>query len=188
MNNKKIRAFLAIPLPREIKERIAEITERLRKILYGGRFVQADALHITLHFFEEIDEIEVEKIRRITEQVAAGTRPFNIILQGGGAFPNENKPRVMWVGVEQGEQEMKNLFESIGRQLDKAKIPIEKRPFKGHLTLARFKIPYPIHEGLELIRKSEPIFFTADRLVFYKSDLKPSGPIYSVIDEFLFNA
>ena len=100
---------------------------------------------------------------------------------GTGGFPNLNRPRVIWVGLKKGSEELKTLSKSIDNELEKLGFQKEKRGFSPHLTIGRVKNIYNIHEFVKKMNSVEfkGGSFTADEILIMKSDLKPTGAVYT---------
>lgn len=141
-----MRSFIAINLPDSIKREIDSTVERLQPVSPPARWVPGSNLHLTLKFLDEISPDQVLPIRGAVTQAAASTRPFDIRLGGFGAFPNERKARVFWIGIELGFERMKELAREIDRAVAPLGFPREEREFSAHVTLARIREPGPVEQ------------------------------------------
>lgn len=127
-----IRVFVAVHVPR------TEAADGLRSDLKaaGARTVPPDQTHITLSFIGDIDEKKVGRITECVRRAVDGFSPFEVSVSGTGAFPNESRPSVVWMGVEPA-----GLLRGIARNLDgaltAAGIGHDSKPFKAHVTVAR---------------------------------------------------
>ena len=97
---KKLRAFLAVPLPKRLKSDIQKLVRELSPAISGVRWVEPEGLHITLKFFGEIVELQTVEISRCLQKIAAQHTAFDITLAGLGAFPSVEKARTLWAGVD----------------------------------------------------------------------------------------
>jgi 2'-5' RNA ligase len=177
-----LRAFLAIDLPAGLRPVLARVQEELKKSGADVKWVPVGNIHITLKFFGQIAEAQVEPIVQAAGDIARGQQPFTLKVVGAGAFPSVKNPRVVWLGVE-GDL---NLMAGFYRQLETAfaglGFPPEDRPFSPHLTLGRVKSP---RNRVELSRclttlaapQSKP--FQVREIVLYRSNLSPQGATYS---------
>jgi 2'-5' RNA ligase len=101
-----------------------------------------------------------------------------------GAFPKARHPRVVWVGVE-APPELTALQRGIEAGTTKVGYPKDKRPFFPHLTLGRVSrnaSPVEVRKIGDIIRSSTVGFLgaaTVHEVHFYKSDLMPSGAVYT---------
>src|SRR5579859_5960666 len=100
-----IRAFIAIDIPDDVRVAIEEAQTRLKRAHVGVKisWTKIDNLHLTLQFLGYIEEPLVDKIKSVLESVAGEHQPFDVSVQGAGAFPNENRARVIWVGCDDAD-------------------------------------------------------------------------------------
>lgn len=170
-----IRAFLAIALPDEVRTQTRELCRQLARELPEVRWNRAETLHLTLKFFPAIEEESLEKIGEVMLSVGRITAPFQVRMQGLGAFPTLGRPRVFWLGIEQ-DRPLRQLHQELDGQLERIGMARDDRPFAPHLTLGRAggklrdvgAILGPRQPGLDL---ELPI----NELILYQSRLLPSG-------------
>tara|TARA_B100000315_G_C14448163_1_gene527814 strand:+ start:292 stop:684 length:393 start_codon:yes stop_codon:yes gene_type:complete len=120
--------------------------------------------------------------------------PFPLQLTGIGAFPNENRPRIIWIGLQDDSGMLLRLQKSLGKKLQRLRFPKEGRKFTPHLTLGRIRTPTRDGEVVSWISSLKAISpgegedapFLVDRFYLMRSELRPSGAIYSVLEEVLF--
>jgi len=142
------------------------------------RWVGIEGLHITLRFLGATPDERIEDVGKALGQAARGVAPYEIVLRGGGAFPDPARPRVLWVGIEAGSEDLADLAGRLGAQLRLLGWPLEERPLSAHLTLARTDgVPGADHAARRLIEAARDLDlrWTCDRLVLYKS-LLGRGP------------
>jgi len=182
-----MRVFIALELSPDIKRILEGFIRKIRMKNVGIKWVDSDAMHLTLKFLGEVPE---EKSADIEEGIsaAAGTSgSFNLQLKGTGTFPQGfgRGTRVLWIGVHGGSQ-LSNLHDSLEAVLERKGFPREERPFQPHLTLGRVKSPdgiLPILSELEKQREKEFGNMQVDRIALMESRLTPQGPVYSVRKE-----
>jgi 2'-5' RNA ligase len=104
----------------------------------GGRGENAPS-HITLKFLGDVPEDRLQDIGAALEKELAGAHGGKIVLQGMGAFPSNDRPRVLWVGVTEGTEVLMDLNQRVERALAALGFPREDRPFHPHVTVARIK-------------------------------------------------
>jgi 2'-5' RNA ligase len=189
-DEKAIRAFLAIDPPEEIFSEIINIQERLRKAIQGDiRWVRPEGIHLTLKFFGYVYESDIANISHVVKNNVAKTKALMLNVRSVGAFPSVTRPRVLWLGIDGDTETLINLQMEIDAGLQDYGFKKEDRPFRPHLTLARIK-EYKGLTGLaETVKKNEDYIagsFTAGGLTLFKSDLKPTGAIYTKLDYFPF--
>jgi 2'-5' RNA ligase len=181
-----LRSFLAIELPATILTRIEEVQKDLKSSRADVRWVSPENIHLTLKFFGTIEESIIESIIKLTEGPVQGTPLFFLKIQGMGAFPNLKNPRVIWMGFQEGKEIIVAIQKQLEREFEKIGFQPEDRPFHPHLTLGRMRSNRGKDElvrGMERYREEEFGNFQVEKIVLIKSDLKPTGPIYTALRE-----
>lgn len=172
------RAFLAIPLPEALLANIAELQERLKKDFAPVRWSRLDNLHLTLRFFGDCSQEDLDKISKTMVTVGALWSPFEVTVAGIGAFPSLKRPRVFWVGL-QDDAEMLSLHADLERGLERDGFPKERRPFTPHLTLGRAKGRISADQSsLAPYQDEQYGSLPVDRLVLFASELGPRGAVH----------
>ncbi len=181
-----MRCFVAVNLDRPIREEITKLQQDLGQKVKGFRWTKAELLHITLKFLGEIDLTVISSFADKLEDVARRTRAFNLSFAGLGVFPGVSKPRVIWVGLEQGAVELARLAEDVALALE------EKggSSFIPHLTIGRAKKNEKQYFPRDLIGNSWTGIDTSQVAGFslMESFLFPSGPVYKELKNFFFKA
>ncbi len=178
----KIRTFIALPLPKTVLDQIRDVQERLKKERFSVRWVRPESIHLTLKFLGEIAEGELEGVAEAMKAAASQNRPCSLLAKGLGVFPGVKNPRVLWVGVAGDTVPLVKIQSDLESQLESKGYPREKRPFKSHLTIGRVKgriDPKGLAEALREHADFSTPSFEAGELVLFKSDLKPSGAVYT---------
>jgi 2'-5' RNA ligase len=173
-----MRIFVALALDDAMKDALANIQRRLRPHIPDAKWVEPENIHLTLKFLGEIEEKMLKDVVVCCENVADSHQPFLISLSEIGGFPSLSYPRVIWIGIADGKEEVSLLAEELDRSLAKAGFPKEKRPFTPHLTLARIK-----RERKVSVSKIEPVSERMEvrSIQIIQSTLTPKGPIYRVV-------
>ena len=178
-----IRSFLAIDPPEEIRREIGRIQNRLKKTVRGDiRWVRPESIHLTLKFFGDIRPEVIESISAVAGKAATEVGPFELAIGGTGVFPDMNRPRVVWLGMDGEVERLASFQKGLERALAEIGFPAEARPFRPHLTLGRIrspKGPSGLAEALEQAKMDAGAKFTATGLCLFKSDLTPRGAVYT---------
>jgi RNA 2',3'-cyclic 3'-phosphodiesterase len=181
-----IRSFLAIELPETIRNKIDEIQGELKSSRADVRWVSPEKIHLTLKFFGNIEEARVESIIKAIENPVRNTPAFTVKVRRIGAFPHWKNPRVIWVGLIDEKGILSPFHKELETELKGIEFEPETRGFRPHLTLGRVHSSRGI-EGLirKVERYQEEDFgdFSVERVVLFKSDLRPEGPIYTPLRE-----
>jgi 2'-5' RNA ligase len=159
-----IRLFAAVALPDEIGRPLA----RRQQGLEGARWRPPDSLHITLRFFDEVREDVAADLD--AELLAVAGAPFEIMLEGVGAFGEGAEVRAIWAGVAASEP-LRRLAARCETAARKAGLKPDRRVYRPHVTLAYLRRPDPAEVAWWIqahnLLKSPP--FTIDRFGLYSS-------------------
>ena len=186
-----MRLFIAVKVPKPIIVQISEFQKSISVEWQGIKrldlkWVEPENMHLTLKFLGETPDKIVDKICTIVGDSIQGIKPFNISFSSLGGFPNLMKPRVLWIGVEEGREKIVELIQRLNEKLSKIGFEPETRESTPHLTIGRIKrVERNIDSGLKLRVKGfkSPVFL-ADKIYLIKSELTSAGPIYTDIKEF----
>jgi len=185
-----LRLFFALPVPREARVRIAEVVEQVQKDVGDGtakiRWVNIGALHLTLRFLGPTPGEKVEPLSVYADEVARTTPKFKVTLHGGGAFPNADHPRSLWLGVTDGADELAGLADALTAAAVECGLVVETRPFAAHLTVARtdgLRLGAEVARTLRGVADGLSIPFTADRIVLFRSHLGGGPARYEALHE-----
>ena len=177
-----IRSFIAIDLPEAIRQRLAAVQENLKQSVTGVRWVKPNSIHLTLKFLGNIHPDQVEDIALAVAREIRDHPPITLRAAGLGAFPNLKKPRVIWIGMEGEVQRLKEIQARVENALEPLGFAREKRGFRPHLTIGRVKDRRRLQSLGDAVATldMEPFnSFDADEIILYKSDLRPTGAIYT---------
>ena len=184
-----MRSFIAIELPEEIKKHLNRLQQELKSCGADVKWVEPANIHLTLKFLGEIDEQTRDAVAAAMQDVAAKHKGFACSLGAVGAFPRPEAPRVIWIGLDAGDNEVKDIASGLEERLSCAGIPREDRPFSSHITLGRTRSAVNIRLLGEKLHASAASTLTAvaafrvEKIYLFKSTLTPHGPIYGVIRE-----
>jgi len=182
----KIRSFLAFELPIEIKEIVARVSGEIRRYHLDVRWVKVDNIHLTVVFMGDIHTEELKSIKERVKKSCFKYAPFEISLQGVGFFPNRRNPQVLWLGLNGALERISFFRNSLQKGLKSFGVKQEKRRFKPHLTLGRFRKSKG-RDSLpdELITRykypASPIC-PLNELVLFKSELQPGGAVHTKLE------
>jgi 2'-5' RNA ligase len=178
-----MRTFIAVEIPKEIRKSIHARIQTFNALALPVKWVSFDNLHITLKFLGEIAEERKNEIGPLLQGVADRYGSFSITLRQYGCFPNARRPRVIWIGVNQGSQFLSNLAHDVDDALTGCGFVPEEH-FHPHLTIGRVKRPCSIDNILNQEYISEPFIVTT--LVLFKSTLTPRGSVYQALATYQF--
>jgi len=172
--SRRIRSFFAIPFAAKTCSSIADLQKEISEELPGLQLTPRNNLHLTLHFFGNITEENLETAAEIVVSIGSLFIPFTLTLNELGAFPSTTRPRIVWLGTECPR--LMELQYALQTRLQAARFPIEDRPFKPHITIGRSK--QQKRHILSQRQNKVAINVQVDRLVLYESRQQPAGVEY----------
>ena len=184
-----MRSFLAVALRDPALSETAHLLEELAAAVPRRecRWVRADGLHLTVHFFGELDDGRVGEVLAAVGPVAVATPRFDIDLGGLGSFPPRREPRVLWLGVRGGGQPLAALAQACQAPLRDLGFEVDDRPYSAHCTLGRPRPGWSAQARATWRRflEREPVMapFTASAVSLFHSRPQPSGAVYEVVAE-----
>ena len=182
----RVRSFVAVELPEELKNELIELNGRLKSGGHAGvRWVDPRGIHLTLKF---LGDVAVNRLDDITAALVEATRElptFQLEVGGLGVFPNPRRVRVVWVGISGEIDRLQLLQQRVESSLVKIGFPAESRQFTPHLTLARVRDQISPDERQSFGHFIESTAFeakcniVADTVFLMRSQLTRQGAIYS---------
>ncbi len=177
-----IRAFLAIPLPEELQQSIFRLQKRLKGAIPELKPAAIHNLHLTLHFLGDRTQEQLAEIARIMVSTGEKKKSFNVLVKNLGCFPQQRKPRVLWLGVEPPEP-LIALQAELAAELEQRGLLDDRRPYRPHLTIGRFKQIPRDPDALCPFLSQGCGSFKVDQLVLYRSRLTPSGAVHTPLQQ-----
>lgn len=176
----RVRAFVAIDLPEAHRRQLAAHLKACAQIAPAYRWVPPENLHLTLRFLGGLEPAALAQLR--SELGAVRGQPFQIALDGRGAFGPRRAPRVVWLGLGQGADGCARMAEAVETACHAVGLEPESRPFHAHLTLARARPEARGLPDLPLPPVLEP--WTVTDFVLFQSRLGGRTPVYAELQRF----
>jgi len=185
-NGSLLRSFLALEIPPGLQRLIADRTAPVRRALPAPlvRWVAEENIHLTIKFLGDVSPANLELLAEALQRETAGLPAFPVQVGGLGAFPNTRRARVLWIGLE-APRELFTLQRQTETVCERLGYEREQRPFSAHLTIGRVgQHAGPaeharIHQALEQVRIDLLGNPCLDALCIFKSDLRPTGSVYT---------
>ena len=183
---KKARTFIAISPGKKIRDRLLWLQNKFAEEGAQAKWVEHDNLHVTLLFLGEVGMVTVPQVCKAVARATEEFAPFNMTIEGVGCFPTPRRPRVLWVGVGEGREEVTAIHDALEEPLmDLGCYRREERRYVPHLTIGRIQgnrndgvgLEGPLEEYADW--KAGEI--TVKEILVMGSELTRSGPIYSVL-------
>lgn len=185
-NNRLLRTFVAVTIPREV----LAIRDMLKTTISFSkpnlRWSKDGNIHFTLKFIGHTPPKGIPAIVDGLYAVSKRHSPTQHVIQNTGVFPVAERPRTLWVGVEDNLDPLRSLVGDINETLDSLGYPAETQEYKPHITIGRIKYPPNFTPDVsQYIQASfQPIPIRVDRFLLISSELQPTGPVYTNLQEF----
>ncbi len=180
----KKRCFIAINLSENVKEQLDKLISQLKKINCAPviNYVKSKGVHLTLHFLGYLDEQQINQIQDILKNLTSQYSATKLLTQTIGAFPNLERPRVVFLASEEKNQgNIVGLQQKLGEEIEKMGIEVDHRPWQPHLTLARIKGPCQFETDYLKIPQLE---IPVETIELMESNLSPHGAEYKIIESY----
>ncbi|MFW9847791.1 MAG: RNA 2',3'-cyclic phosphodiesterase [Candidatus Thorarchaeota archaeon] len=183
--SEKVRAFLSIDINDDsLLANILQIQQQLDRKSAKMKLVERENIHFTWRFFGDTTLDQIEEIH--SELAQLEIEPFTVDIGGVGAFPSKKRPRVIWIGVQQGIEHMRELKTRTDLLLANVGYAIERKKFIPHATIARVRDVYDPDRILHSLQDLSEVPAGTMNVIgvrMTKSTLTPSGPIYETLWE-----
>lgn len=172
-----VRCFVGVMVPDTIKQAAEALQKKLSKFKIKCKFVEPENMHICLSFLGEINKSRLESIKTKLDTVSKQYKKFDVCVGKVRFIPNKNYIRVIVLEVLDEEGNLEKLRKFVVRAVDGDSKP-------PHLTLCRVK---GLEDKKKLVNEFGGIIcgkkFSIRRIQLIKSELRRSGPIYSILHE-----
>ena len=184
----KVRSFIAVNLNPEIKEYLASLQVSLNVPETKIKWVEKNNLHLTMKFLGDMSLEQRELIKSGLKGIASQYSPFIIKLSSNiGIFPTYKMPRIIWVGIKEGVNQLEELYNSIENDLSNKGFSREDKYFSGHITIGRVKFIRDKNNFIQILERTEIRNLLSQEVKsidLMGSKLTPNGPIYSITAKF----
>jgi 2'-5' RNA ligase len=171
-----VRVFAALPLPPAVVGSLEAALAPARRAYPGLRWVSARGFHVTLHFFGELPEAGVAALQQVFDDPDLRVPAIAMRLGKIGQFPPRGDPRVLWVGLEQGAEEMQSYWDLFERKIFPLGWTPDVRGFAAHVTVAR--AGKAAIAGGNIVVEIPPMDFFMEECVLFQSVLGSAGAQY----------
>jgi len=181
-----MRTFVAVQLSPEVRKQLFQNQKKLKELQADVKWVEEENFHITLSFLGEIKVSQADQIIDEIRKNLPSISPFVLNLSGLGVFPNKERPRVIWVGVTKGKEEITLIYNFLKELLEPRGFDFSKK-YTPHVTLGRVRSSKNIKALISLLPE---IRFKCEDFIegisLMESRLSPKGPIYTELAYFKF--
>jgi 2'-5' RNA ligase len=174
------RAFVAVVPPASVRQWSEDVVESLRADGHGLRWMPVGQRHLTLQFLGRVDD-DAPLVAALAG-MGATVAPFTLGLAGGGAFPSPRRASVLWLGVQQGSDELAALATALTGATAPLGFEPEDRPYRAHLTLARANRGRDVRALVDQLDAAAPSpRWTVDSVVLFESDTRADGAVHTEV-------
>lgn len=181
---KTSRLFIAIETEDFLKTELKKIQNTLKKSSANVKWVKPENIHLTLKFLDETPDDKINSITEILNETAGQFSPFDCTINHLGAFPNPEYPEIIWIGIEQNREKIKEIALQLEEKLEQIGFKKESREFSAHITLGRlhtsahslllsaairdYKLPLSLGQMIK-------------EITLFQSTLTSQGPVYEIL-------
>ncbi|MHB1863362.1 MAG: RNA 2',3'-cyclic phosphodiesterase [Gemmatimonadaceae bacterium] len=180
-----MRLFLAINLDESTRAAVHAAAAPLREAAPQLAWVAEQGLHLTLKFLGEQPAQAVPRIVAAMDAAAVAHAALPTALGDFGAFPNFRRPGVVWIGMD-NEPRLELIHHDVETACDALGYPLDARPFRPHVTLARVRHPLGVEPSRALSRAARAGAGASFSIVIRSIDLmcstlRPEGAAYELL-------
>lgn len=178
-----LRLFIAVMTPESVRARLRDAVHRLAAAGADVRWETVGNFHCTLAFLGDTPVDRLADVTAAVRRAVHGISPFAIGYRGVGFFPDPERPRIVWAGIDDGDGGLARVRDAIARELAAAGLPGDATPFRAHVTLGRVRGPRHLRRltttAESCTLEHPPV--TVREIAIVRSELKPGGSAYSVL-------
>jgi 2'-5' RNA ligase len=180
-----MRVFLGIDFNNEVKKDISLLQKELRVYMIKGRWKYHENFHLTLKFFENINDTQKIDIDRAVKAMCGNCGKFKLGFGELGTFGGKESIRVLWMGITTEVDKLNKLHDDLDCSLNEYGFEKDRRSFKPHITIGQDLLFRCTLDELNKY-KAKIIFpkMTVDRLHLFKSEQIGSKRVYTKIEEY----
>jgi 2'-5' RNA ligase len=181
-----MRLFVGVWLSEAMLEEVANYIKLVRQNCSGFKWTSPQNLHFTMKFLGEIPENRLKELSQALRSAAAENETFSLRLGSTGFFPQHGAPRIVWIGVAQGQTLLVKLAQSVESYCLQHGFTQSDKQFRPHLTIARSK---PEARASKIVFTDN--YFKSETVIsgfsLIESCLTSKGPIYRSLENFNLN-
>jgi len=185
-NNEK-RIFIGIAVNRKIKSILTILKSTVNCNHSQIKWMPIANIHLTLSFIGNVKNKDIPHLIKSFEKKILSNN-FKITIEGTGVFPSFKSPKVLWLGIGKGLDELTSIQYKVEKSIRKFKENPQKTTYTPHITIARIQ---KLHGKIDVLpflnTVYSPIELDINSICLYESILLPEGAQYMVLTEFPLN-
>ena len=186
INNEK-RVFIGIPIGCKIKSILPIAKSAINCNPNSIKWIPPENIHLTLSF---LGNFRVKDIPHLIESLEKKitSNDFQLTITGTGVFPSSKSPKVLWLGISKGIDELTLLQIQVEKSVRVFNDNDDNNTFIPHISIARIKKgPRKIDVLPFLNSVYSKIELDVNSISMYESKLLPEGAQYTIINTFPLN-
>ena len=185
-----MRLFIAVELPEPVLAALAKVQRQVRSKTSKGRFAAVGGMHLTLCFLGETAPEMTQRLAPLLQKTAAAGQPCWLRFEEKLRYFGKERPaRVVWVGLQEEQNALRQLQGFVAQDVEKAGLPREERAYVPHVTLARncvFSAGVPLAQGAIQLSAPRLPEFEVTGFSLMISELIDGKRIYRALERFAF--
>ena len=188
MKNRLLRTFISIPVPNSVKNVKQMLTSTCEDEKVVIRWVKHNNLHITLQFLGFTPEKDIPQIKELLLKITKSQKAFDLTISNTGKFPNNDKPSILYLGVDGNLKSLNMLVKKIKEEVSSIGYVSDEKEYTPHVTVGKINYPQKFNPNLSTFLNSsyDKIDFTVDKIQFISSETLSEGVLYSILNTFSF--
>jgi 2'-5' RNA ligase len=177
-----MRCFISIDIGKNLMVKVIEIQKKIINLDIDVKLVEPENLHFTVKFLGDVNEDELNGIKKSLKDCVKGEGKFKINISGIGYFGKTSYIRTLWLGLNEGESELVKFMKKVNDC-----VKIGEKNFNPHLTIGRVKSGRNREILLNFLNEFKNVNIgemEVDKIKLKSSDLTKKGPVYSDLDVF----
>jgi len=178
-----MRTFFAMELTPDVVSKIQSACRSMDRLPGKINWVSPENMHVTMNFVGDVPDDRVKELCEIGRKTAEGMDFDHVEFSNGplACVPHEGYLRMIWSEATDQSGNMEKLYEALKEPARDFGTKPDRRPFRGHVTVARIKAtrrPDEIRNAVNNLSETDFGKVRTEHLVLYSSELKKNGPVY----------
>jgi len=185
-----MRLFYAIELSSSMQEALHRAQKALSHLPGNISWTKKENIHLTIKFLGDTEDKKIPALKRALDTIAKQSQTFSISLDQLSAFPNTQKPRIIWCGVKNEGDIIPVIAKQLDKRLTRLGYKKAERPFRAHVTIGRVRHPIKrsnYKQALSDFSLDTKLAYTVNKLSLIKSKLTSAGSVYSPVHRAFLN-
>jgi len=183
------RTFFAVKASNQTQQILDEISREFPEFDKKIKSANPGNPHITLKFLGDTREEDIDRMDQEIRSAISKVPAFTFICEGTGCFPRPSRPSVLWLGITDGLNYLKTLYNLLELKVEKFGYITDQRVFKPHLTFGRVRKRYKKLASINrfLDYDYEQTINRIVKVIWFESILTPKGALHKPLRQYQLN-